>query len=567
MHPRTLALSMVAGWTALASGGAARAATITVTSLADNTVIDGQVTLREAILAANTDTSVDGSAPGSGADQIVFATGPGVIALNGTQLPVVTQALAIVGPGPNQLALDGGHASRVLEVATATELGISALTIRNGRVLGGDGGGILGTGTAILFVLKTVFSGNAVTGEGGAIRTTGPLSVSSSTFSGNSALNGGAVAARGALSAQGNRFEGNFTGGIAPFAGGGGALLTTGSAFVDNSLFSSNRAGNGGAIVNQGTLSLTGSTLNANTAINSGGAIVSIVGVEMRVSFCTLTLNRADENTDGTGDGGGISVGAAVPLTLRGTIVAQNTHALLGPQDVSGAVQAGSSFNLIGVDTGLTGISHGVNGNQIGTAASPLDPLLGPLQDNGGHPTRALLPGSPAIDGDSGAFCATTDQRGVGRPQDGDLDGTAHCDIGAYEAFAVSTTAVRFYTTTPCRAVDTRGAEGPTGGPALGANESRFFPIAGLCGVPGDARAVALNVTVVNQTDMGNLRLYPAGAAAPDASTINFVPDMTRANNAVLAMGVGGTVAVRCDMPAGSTGTLNLVIDVFGYFK
>ena len=51
---------------------AAHAAEITVTSSADNTTVDGQVTLREAVQAANTDISVDGSTAGSGDDTIVF---------------------------------------------------------------------------------------------------------------------------------------------------------------------------------------------------------------------------------------------------------------------------------------------------------------------------------------------------------------------------------------------------------------------------------------------------------------------------------------------------------------
>jgi hypothetical protein len=62
------------------------------------------------------------------------------------------------------------------------------------------------------------------------------------------------------------------------------------------------------------------------------------------------------------------------------------------------------------------------------------DPLLGPLQDNGGPTwTHALLPNSPAIDTGDNAQCPPTDQRNVPRPQDGNGDGESICDIGSYE--------------------------------------------------------------------------------------------------------------------------------------
>ena len=63
------------------------------------------------------------------------------------------------------------------------------------------------------------------------------------------------------------------------------------------------------------------------------------------------------------------------------------------------------AYNLIGIDTGLSGISNGSNGNQIGTAASPIDPKIGPLANNGGSTlTHALLAGSPAINAGSNAL-------------------------------------------------------------------------------------------------------------------------------------------------------------------
>ena len=97
------------------------------------------------------------------------------------------------------------------------------------------------------------------------------------------------------------------------------------------------------------------------------------------------------------------------------------------PQDIQGAV-AISKHNLIGVDSGLSGINNGVNGNLVGMADSPIDPRLGPLQDNGGPTwTMALLPGSPAIEAGVAVPGVIADQRGVSRPQ-----GRA-VDIGAFE--------------------------------------------------------------------------------------------------------------------------------------
>jgi uncharacterized repeat protein (TIGR01451 family) len=124
-------------------------------------------------------------------------------------------------------------------------------------------------------------------------------------------------------------------------------------------------------------------------------------------------------------------------------------------------------------------------------------------------------------------------------------------------------TPVGYYTVTPCRVADTRS----TAPPALSANTTRVFDVAGRCGIPADARAVAIVVTVAQQTDLGNLRLYPAGEAAPLASTINFVVGRTRANNAIIPLGQAGRIAVQCDMPAGSSGRSHFLFDVFGYFR
>ncbi len=121
-----------------------------------------------------------------------------------------------------------------------------------------------------------------------------------------------------------------------------------------------------------------------------------------------------------------------------------------------------------------------------------------------------------------------------------------------------------FYTLPPCRLVDTRNAAGPSGGPALQPHAQRTFVLAGACGVPATARALALNVTVVGPTAAGDLRLFPADQPTPNASTQNFGPNQTRANSALIPLsGDTGAVKVQSD----SAGTVHLVLDVTGYFQ
>jgi hypothetical protein len=125
----------------------------------------------------------------------------------------------------------------------------------------------------------------------------------------------------------------------------------------------------------------------------------------------------------------------------------------------------------------------------------------------------------------------------------------------------------KFYALPPCRVADTRGPVGPSGGPALAANTLRTFPATGICLIPADATSVAIVATVVQETDFGDLRIFPAGAPLPLASTINFAVNHVRANNAIIGVGAGGALSVQCDMPVGSTGTTHFLFDVFGYFK
>ncbi|MDL2718967.1 MAG: hypothetical protein PT977_14565, partial [Acidobacteriota bacterium] len=103
------------------------------------------------------------------------------------------------------------------------------------------------------------------------------------------------------------------------------------------------------------------------------------------------------------------------------------------------------------------------------------------------------------------------------------------------------------------------------GGPALGANATRTFALAGSCGVSATAVAVSVNVTVVAPQAAGDLVFYPAGAGVPNASTISFRAGRTRANNAQVLLSSDGTG--RATVRNGSSGPLDLVVDVNGFHE
>lgn len=120
-----------------------------------------------------------------------------------------------------------------------------------------------------------------------------------------------------------------------------------------------------------------------------------------------------------------------------------------------------------------------------------------------------------------------------------------------------------FHTLPPCRIVDTRDPDGPRAGPALGPG-TRSFPVTGACGVPPTATAVALNVTAVNPTADGTLRLSPSGLSVL-TSTLSLRAGRVRASAAIAGVGAYGGVAVEAELPAGaSTG---LLLDVSGWFE
>ena len=120
-----------------------------------------------------------------------------------------------------------------------------------------------------------------------------------------------------------------------------------------------------------------------------------------------------------------------------------------------------------------------------------------------------------------------------------------------------------FHSVTPCRVVDTRSVS--SGGPALVTGNNGPYVLKDKCGIPAEAKAVSVNVTVVTPTADGFLTLFPGGASVPPpTSTINYAAGQVRANSAIIPLGTAGDILVACGQ---GSGTVHMIIDVNGYYR
>ncbi len=355
--------------------------------------------------------------------------------------------LDFIGSGATDTILSGGLVHRVLTIPAGVVAALDQVTITGG-----------------------------VSNEGGGIRVSGGLVLTNSTVQANSASIGGGIFADDLASGPTVvidqctvRLNGaSHSGYSAGFASGGGIYQVGGSLSITNTTLSRNsafqggydctpncsyydRAWGGGLSVRGCSVSIANTTFSENTATAQFGYGV---GGGLRATQSLLEISNTTFSGNRSHSGAGISItvfpqdptarlshvtvtdsghGAcfdncspsAVAVTsnrveLRNSVISDNAWGVTG-QFIS------LGHNLF--DKGAPGLVDGVNGDIVGTVASPRSALFDVLRDNGGPTlTHALLLGSPALDaGDPAAF-EPFDQRGIARPL-----GLAP-DIGAFES-------------------------------------------------------------------------------------------------------------------------------------
>src|SRR5882757_7737919 len=364
-------------------------------------------------------TNTDDSGPGSLRDalaaavdgDIIDATGiSGTILLTSGELQI-THAITINGPGAGSLAVDGNATFRVFDNLTSGA-SISGFSITNGSAPGEFGGGVFNEGgnSATLRLSDCIVSGNSADFGGGIFNLNGALTVNNCTISGNGAA-----------------FSG---GGIVNSGSGAAATLTiTNSTISDNSA----TANDGGGILNGA----------------AGSALASVI-----VSNSTLSDNSA------TANGGGIYNQGNAQFQVGSTVLNAGSS---GENIFNGGQATSLGYNLSSDDGAGILIA---TGDQINT-----DPMLGPLQDNGGPTfTHALLPGSPAIDAGDPSFAPppSFDQRGPGF----DRVSGSRIDIGSFEVQVGGTPTPTPTSPTPTPTATSTATSTPTSTPTATATST-----------------------------------------------------------------------------------------------
>jgi len=426
---------------------------------------DGDCSLWEAIVAANTDAAVDACPAGSGAD-VIFLEAPFPVYTLTTSLPTITTEMEIrsnhsraerswiersQAPGtPDFRILDVSQEGNLTMVSIAVRFGKSGsgagifnrgiATLIDCPIFDNDGSGILNWGMAALYGCQIFENDLAGIANGGTANLTnsvvrannlsgivnaGTMTLHECTISDNVAFSGGGgIENRGMMTLGECTISGNTV--TVDRAYGAGiyntGTMTLGRCTIKHNIASGGIQAAGGGIYNGGTATLVNSTVSNNEARGSqgvfgGGIFVISSSATVTLTNCTIAHNSVSGDLVVSG-GGILNLEGDSTVLLKNTIVADN-------------LRTGDPDNCGGQD-GITDGGHNLQfpGTNCGSSIPTADPRLAPLglYPPGKTETYALNAGSAAIDAGDNNACPATDQRGVIRPL-----GPA-CDIGAYEA-------------------------------------------------------------------------------------------------------------------------------------
>ena len=332
----------------------------------------------------------------------------------GVGLPVIKARITIQGNGAT-ITRSGSVAFHLLDVASAGNLTLSSLTMTNGLANDGVNGGGAIDSHGTLSISGSTFSGNsspATSGtSGGAINSSGTLTVTTSKFTGNTAQEGGGIFNQKTATITNSTFSNN----TATIYGGGALLNAAGTETLAGDTFTGNSGAGGGAIDNDTTLNISDSTFTGNTAGGNGGG-----GVQ---NFGTTTITQSTFSGNSSPYGANIYNYTGFSLAISMSVVAAGVN---GSNCGGQAPITDRGYNID------TGSSCGFSG----TSMNNTQPQLGTLASNGGPTqTMALPAGSPAVNAipaSTSGCTGTTDQRGTTRPQG------SGCDVGAYELIVTS---------------------------------------------------------------------------------------------------------------------------------
>lgn len=309
------------------------------------------------------------------------------------------------------------------------------------------------------------------------------------------------------------------------------------------------------------------------------------VNVTVKQTACSYTLAPPSVNVPASGGSGDLTVTTQATCSWAPTIPPSSFATISSGLSGSGpgtihytippnpaASQRTTSITVNGSSTTIT---------QEGTSCTySISPASASAQSSGGTVATSVT----APTGCSWSATSSTTWLTVRTGSPGSGNGSVSVDVSANpdpavriglvtvagKAFTVTqsgttpvtlTSGLRFVAMPPCRVADTRNANGPLGGPVMSAGSSRTLPVPqSSCGVPANAQAYSLNVTVVPRGPLGYLTLWPTGQSQPFVSTLNALNGGIVANAAIVPAGTAGAI----DMYV--TDATDVVLDINGYF-